>query len=87
MSFQINAVQLAPLGGSKYVGDLAELEKKRVLRVLVAADLGFYYIEDGITKGIIADLLQHFEQDLYLRIFQKYSLTIINNRPLIKSPI
>ena len=64
MSFQINAVQLAPLGGSKYVGDLAELEKKRVLRVLVAADLGFYYIEDGITKGIIADLLQHFEQDI-----------------------
>ena len=64
MSFQINAIQLAPLGGYKYVGDLAELEKKRVLRVLVAADLGFYYIEDGITKGIIADLLQHFEQDI-----------------------
>ncbi|MCD9498348.1 lytic transglycosylase F [Photobacterium carnosum] len=64
MSFQINAVQLAPLGGSKYVGDLTELEKKRVLRVLVAADLGFYYIEDGITKGIIADLLQHFEQNI-----------------------
>ena len=33
-----------------------------MLRALVAADLGFYYIEDGITKGIIADLLQHFEK-------------------------
>ena len=51
VSFQTHAVQLAPLSGSEYVGDLAELEKKRVLRVLVAADLGFYYIEDGITKA------------------------------------
>ena len=64
ISFCTHAIQLAPLNGTEYVGDLADLEKKRVLRVLVAADLGFYYIEDGITKGIIADLLQHFEQDI-----------------------
>ena len=64
ISFHTHAIQLAPLNGSEYVGDLAVLEKKRVLRVLVAADLGFYYIEDGITKGIVADLLQHFNQDI-----------------------
>ncbi|WP_328586592.1 transporter substrate-binding domain-containing protein [Photobacterium kishitanii] len=65
ISFHANSIQLTPLSGTEYVGDLAELEKKRVLRVLVAADLGFYYIEDGITKGIIADLLQHFEKDIH----------------------
>ena len=42
ISFCTHAIQLAPLNGAEYVGDLADLEKKRVLRVLVAADLGFY---------------------------------------------
>ena len=65
ISFHTHAIQLAPLNGSEYVGDLAVLEKKRVLRVLVAADLGFYYIEDGTTKGIVADLLQHFGKDIH----------------------
>lgn len=59
------ALELSPLHKAPYQGDLDDLKEKQVIRVLVAADLGFYYIKDGEPKGIIAELLQHFE--LYLK--------------------
>ncbi|AAW87355.1 amino-acid abc transporter binding protein [Aliivibrio fischeri ES114] len=59
------AIELSPLTQTPYVGDLKELEKKGTIRVLVSADLGFYYIEKGQPKGIIAEFLHHFE--LHLR--------------------
>lgn len=64
-SFSAVGLTLSPLAGPTYTGDLAVLEKKRVIRVLVSADLGFYYIEDGLPKGIIAELLHHFELDIH----------------------
>ncbi|KGY12408.1 amino acid ABC transporter substrate-binding protein [Vibrio tubiashii] len=61
------ALSLSPLQKQPYFGDLAQLEKKGVIRVLVSADLGFYYIEDGKPKGILAELLYHFEKELRQR--------------------
>lgn len=67
---------LTPLTGPTYTGDLSVLEKKRVLRVLVSADLGFYYIEDGLPKGIIAELLHHFELDIH-KTYPKLNIQVI----------
>ncbi|HIF9399236.1 TPA: transglycosylase SLT domain-containing protein [Photobacterium damselae] len=64
LSLSTYALELSPLTSEPYTGDLAVIEKKKVIRVLVSADLGFYYIEDGQPKGIIAELLAHFEQQL-----------------------
>ncbi|WP_318465942.1 MltF family protein [Photobacterium leiognathi] len=64
-SFNAVGLTLSPLAGPTYTGDLSVLEKKRVIRVLVSADLGFYYIENGSPKGIIAELLHHFELDIH----------------------
>ncbi len=59
-----SALELSPLQKQPYKGDFDELKNKGVIRVLVAADLGFYYIEGGRPKGIIAELLYHFEKQL-----------------------
>ncbi|MGB1320609.1 MAG: transglycosylase SLT domain-containing protein [Vibrio gallaecicus] len=60
----LNALELSPLSNAPYVGDLDQLKKKGTVRVLVSADLGFYFIEDGKPKGIIAEMLYHFEKSL-----------------------
>lgn len=59
-----------------YTGDLDVIKEKNVLRVLVSADLGFYYIEGGTPKGIGAELLAHFEKDLR-KIKPKLNVQII----------
>ncbi|MBW3697039.1 lytic transglycosylase F [Vibrio sp. T187] len=62
--FKLGALELSPLSKEPYTGDLDELTKKNIVRVLVSADLGFYYIEGGRPKGIIAELLYYFEKQL-----------------------
>ncbi len=57
-----HALTLYPLSSSPYTGGLKVMEEKKVIRVLVAVDLGFYYIEDGQPKGILAELLYHMEE-------------------------
>jgi len=64
MPLNLSALELSPLAKDPYTGDLDTLSKKNIVRVLVAADLGFYYIEGGRPKGIIAELLYHFEKQL-----------------------
>ncbi|MEL7291139.1 MAG: lytic transglycosylase F [Pseudomonadota bacterium] len=63
-SLNVFALSLEPLQKQPYFGDLDKLRKKGAIRVLVSADLGFYYIENGQPKGILAELLYHFEQEL-----------------------
>ncbi|WP_194437602.1 lytic transglycosylase F [Vibrio fluminensis] len=70
------ALSLTPLDRAPYFGDLNKLEKKGVIRVLVSADLGFYYIEQGQPKGILAELLYHFEKQLK-RSHAKLNLQVI----------
>ncbi|MDF5119636.1 transporter substrate-binding domain-containing protein, partial [Vibrio parahaemolyticus] len=64
LSASVCALQISPLKQPPYTGDLDVIKEKNVLRVLVSADLGFYYIEGGTPKGIGAELLAHFEKDL-----------------------
>lgn len=64
LSFWANAIELSPLSQKPYLGDWPALQAKGVIRVLVSADLGFYYIEGGRPKGIGAELLYHFEKKL-----------------------
>ena len=59
------SLELSPLTLAPYIGDLNILKKKGTVRVLVSADLGFYYIEKGQPKGIIAEFLHHFELHLH----------------------
>ncbi|WP_162063383.1 lytic transglycosylase F [Vibrio taketomensis] len=61
------ALSLSPLDKDPHFGDLPALEKQGVIRVLVAADIGFYYIEAGQPRGILAELLYHFEKRLKQR--------------------
>ncbi|MEF1307432.1 transporter substrate-binding domain-containing protein, partial [Vibrio owensii] len=59
------ALELSPLKSDPYVGDLDTLKEKKAVRILVSADLGFYYIQNGKPKGIISELIYEFER--YLR--------------------
>jgi membrane-bound lytic murein transglycosylase MltF len=59
-----HALVLSPKSVTPHHGDFDEIVETGQLRVLVAADLGFYYIESGRPKGIIAEQLYHFEKHL-----------------------
>ncbi|MDB1124796.1 MltF family protein [Vibrio algarum] len=58
------SLELTPLNTNPYTGDLDELTKKGIVRVLVSEDLGFYYVEGGKPKGMLAEVLHHFEKEL-----------------------
>ena len=75
-SLPLRALELSPLSNAPYTGDLDTLSEKRVLRVLVSADLGFYYIEKGQPRGIGAEQLYHFENYLKKR-FPKLKVQVI----------
>ncbi|KII77411.1 lytic transglycosylase F [Vibrio renipiscarius] len=86
LPLQAWAISLAPLQKEPHTGDLSVLEKKGLIRVLVSADLGFYYIEAGQPKGIIAELLYDFEKQLKQRS-SYFNLQVIpvNRNELIPS--
>ncbi|OBT07276.1 lytic transglycosylase F [Vibrio sp. UCD-FRSSP16_10] len=73
ISLPIQALELSPIQQATYTGDYKVIKEKGVVRALVAADLGFYYVEGGRPKGIIAEQLHHFELSLkkkhpYMRV-------------------
>ncbi|MPW36787.1 lytic transglycosylase F [Vibrio sp. B1Z05] len=73
LSLPAQALELSPIQKNTYIGDYKLIKEKGVVRALVAADLGFYYVEGGRPKGIIAEQLHHFELSLkkkhpYMRI-------------------
>ncbi|CAM3074527.1 lytic transglycosylase F [Vibrio rarus] len=73
LSLPTQALELSPLQKTAYSGDFDVIKEKGVVRALVAADLGFYYVEGGRPKGIIAEQLHHFEVSLkkkhpYMRV-------------------
>ncbi|TKG02593.1 transporter substrate-binding domain-containing protein [Vibrio lentus] len=49
------------------MGDFDVLQKKGVVRVLVSGDVGFYHIENGKPKGILAEQIHYFQQSLKVR--------------------
>ena len=64
VSFTANSIELSPLSDKPYLGDWPVMKEKGVIRVLVSADLGFYYIDRGRPKGVGAEFLYHFEKHL-----------------------
>ncbi len=64
LSLSANSIELSPLSDKPYQGDWPVLKEKGVIRVVVSADLGFYYIDRGRPKGIGAEMLYHFEKSL-----------------------
>ncbi|WP_394153053.1 transglycosylase SLT domain-containing protein [Vibrio maritimus] len=75
-SLPLRALELTPLSNTPYTGDLDTLAEKRVIRVLVSADLGFYYIEKGLPRGIGAEQLYHFEKH-FKKKYPKVKLQVI----------
>ncbi|MCW0469200.1 hypothetical protein OH492_09550 [Vibrio chagasii] len=45
-----------------YVGDFWLWKEKGVVRVLVSGDIGFYHIENGKPKAILAEQIYYFDQ-------------------------
>ncbi|MGR5177495.1 transglycosylase SLT domain-containing protein [Vibrio parahaemolyticus] len=76
IALPLRALELSPLSNDPYTGDLDLLAKKGVIRVLVSADLGFYYIEKGQPKGIGAEQLYHFEKNLK-KAYSKIKIQVI----------
>ncbi|AJR05523.1 lytic transglycosylase F [Photobacterium gaetbulicola] len=72
-----NAFQLTPQAYDRYTGDLPVMEKKRVIRVLVAADLGFYYLDRGQPKGLISEMILLFEKFVTEKTQRKYRIQVI----------
>ncbi len=64
LSLPASSIELSPLSDKPYQGDWPILKEKGAIRVVVSADLGFYYVEAGRPKGIGAELLYHFEKNL-----------------------
>lgn len=64
VSLPVNSIELSPLTHKPYKGDWPILKEKGAIRVVVSADLGFYYVEAGRPKGIGAEFLHHFEKSL-----------------------
>ncbi len=77
------ALELSPLSKNLITEDFDQLAKRGQLRVLVSADLGFYYIERGRPKGIIAEQLSHFEAHLQ----KKHPLLKIQIIPIERSDL
>lgn len=75
-SLPLRALELTPLSNTPYTGDLDTLAEKRVIRVLVSADLGFYYIEKGLPRGIGAEQLYHFEKH-FKKKYPKVKIQVI----------
>ena len=54
--------EIAPfLTKERFTGDYSEMQKRRVVRVLVSADLGFYYLDNGHPEGTVSNMLTLFE--------------------------
>ncbi|MGF1702275.1 lytic transglycosylase F [Photobacterium makurazakiensis] len=77
LSSLCSAFEITPISHEKYTGDLPVLSEKKVIRVLVAADLGFYYLDRGQPKGMISEMLLLFEKHILLKTQKRHRLQII----------
>ncbi|MBC7004395.1 lytic transglycosylase F [Photobacterium sp. BZF1] len=77
LSSVCGAFQITPQKYERYTGDLPVMEEERVIRVLVAADLGFYYLDRGQPKGLISEMLLLFEKFVIEKTQKKIRIQII----------
>ncbi|KLV07024.1 amino acid ABC transporter substrate-binding protein [Photobacterium aquae] len=72
-----NAFEIATIPEDKYTGDFSVMQDVGVIRILVAADLGFYYLDNGQPKGMVSEMLLLFEKYLLETTKQRFRLQII----------
>ncbi|MGF1688331.1 lytic transglycosylase F [Photobacterium japonica] len=72
-----HAFEVAPVPPETYTGDLSIMEEKGVIRILVSADLGFYYLDHGQPKGMTSEMLLLFEQFVLAKTQQHLRIQII----------
>ncbi len=59
------------LPSQQWTGDLDEMIKRRVIRVLVVYSKTFYFIDKGTQRGTAFDLFRKFEEDLNQKLKTK----------------
>ncbi|MGF1725592.1 transglycosylase SLT domain-containing protein [Photobacterium nomapromontoriensis] len=72
-----NGFEVTPMADERYTGDLPAMADHGVIRVLVAADLGFYYLDRGQPKGVISEMLLLFEKFVLKTTQQHFRIQII----------
>lgn len=72
-----NAIEISPIPTIRHTGDLNAIKDEGVIRVLVAADLGFYYLDKGRPKGVVSEMLILFEKYLAKHTNQRLHLSVI----------
>ncbi|WP_108652625.1 transporter substrate-binding domain-containing protein [Dongshaea marina] len=73
---QASEVSPLPALRSLYQGDLDNLLKRRVIRVLVVYQKGFYYLHNGAQKGITTLQIREFEKWLNHKYFRHQKLKL-----------
>ena len=59
------------VGTRQWKGDLAEMEKRRIIRALVPYSKTFYYVENGRPRGFSYDVFTALEEDLNRKLKTK----------------
>ncbi|PST89162.1 lytic transglycosylase F [Photobacterium jeanii] len=73
----VSAIEVAPLPIVRHTGDFNTIKDEGVIRVLVAADLGFYYLDKGKPKGVVSEMLILFEKYLTKHSKKRLHLSVI----------
>ncbi|MGR5078229.1 transglycosylase SLT domain-containing protein [Photobacterium swingsii] len=71
------AIEISPIPTVRHTGDLNTIKDEGVIRVLVAADLGFYYLDKGKPKGVVSEMLILFEKYLAKHTDKRLHLSVI----------
>ncbi len=69
---QIHKVLDIPILTQPWTGDLDDMEKRRVIRVLTVYGLGTYFIDKGQEKGIVYELFKLFEDQVNRQAGKKH---------------
>ncbi|MGF1692116.1 transglycosylase SLT domain-containing protein [Photobacterium kagoshimensis] len=73
----VRAIEISPIPTMRHTGDLNTIKDEGVIRVLVAADLGFYYLDKGKPKGVVSEMLILFEKYLAKHTNKRLHLSVI----------
>ena len=70
-----------------WVGDLDEIEKRRILRVLTVYGPGRFYLDGAVGKGIVAEMSQQFEEYINKRLGRGHMKIQVVNIPVARNQL
>lgn len=56
----------------RWLGDLAELEERRVVRILTVFGPGRFYLDEGLGRGVVAEMANRYEEHLNKALARKH---------------